>query len=401
MEFCITSKPGLTHRVFSCLLGIVCAGSVLTALADEQPAFSLQGFGTLGAVRTSSDEVQFVRDLSQPYGAGRSWDARVDSVLGVQASWRISPQMDAVVQAVSRYHYDKTFMPEVSWAFLKYEPSPNLSLRAGRLGTEFFILSDSRLVGYSNLAVRPPGDFFWSLPFYSVNGADVALTLPQGDHLLRGKLFYGISDEKIPFVDKQWDLDGSTMVGGYVDYLAGGWQFRASYANLLFKNDIPLEGFLQAFSSIAQQTAAYLTMKNTRTHYYSLGAVYDNGPWQLQLMLNHIRQESQAFESSDSGYVLAGYRIGSVTPYIGYSWVFSKSRESSLNPLAARLTAKTHLDQKTTILGARWDVARNVALKAQWDAIHGAPTSILPYRWEQPGWGGNMDVFSLTMDFVF
>ena len=82
MEFCITSKPGLTHRVFSCLLGIVCAGSVLTALADEQPAFLLQGFGTLGAVRTSSDEVQFVRDLSQPYGAGRTWDARVDSVLG-------------------------------------------------------------------------------------------------------------------------------------------------------------------------------------------------------------------------------------------------------------------------------------------------------------------------------
>ncbi len=401
MNSCMTAKPGLTHRVFSCLLSVLFAGYVLNALADEQPAFSLHGFGTLGAVRTNSDEVEFVRDLSQPYGASRSWDARVDSVLGVQASWRISPQMEAVVQAVSRYHYDKTFTPEISWAYLKYEPSPNLSLRAGRLGTEFFMLSDSRLVGYSYLTVRPPGDFFWSLPFYSINGADVALTLPLGDHLLRGKLFYGISDEKIPFVDKQWDLAGSRMVGGYLDYQAGGWQFRASYANLLFKNDIPIEGLLQAFPSIAQQSAAYLTMNNTRTHYYSLGAVYDSGPWQLQLMLNHVVQGSRAFESSNSGYALAGYRIGPVTPYFGYSWVFSKSHESSLNPLTARLTAKTHLDQKTTILGARWDVARNIALKAQWDGIHGEPTSVLPYRWEQPGWGGSMDVFSLTMDFVF
>ena len=401
MEFCTTSKPGLTHRVFSCLLGIVCAGSVLTALADEQPAFLLQGFGTLGAVRTSSDEVQFVRDLSQPYGAGRTWDARVDSVLGVQANWRISPQVETVVQAVSRYHYDKTFTPEISWAYFKYEPSPNLSLRAGRFGTEFFMLSDSRLVGYSYLTVRPPGDFFWLLPFYSINGADVALTVPLGDHLLRGKLFYGISEEKIPLADKEWDLDGSKMVGGYVDYQAGAWLFRASYANLRFKNDMPFEELLQTFPAIAKQTAAYLTMNNTRTHYYSLGTIYDSGPWQLQLMLNHVAQGSQALESSNSGYVLTGYRIGAVKPYIGYSWTFSKSRENSLNPLAARLTAKTHLDQKTTILGVRWDVARNIALKAQWDGIHGAPTSILPYRWEQPGWGGNMDVFSLTMDFVF
>ena len=84
----------------------------------------------------------------------------------------------------------------------------------------------------------------------------MALTLPLGDHLLRGKLFYVVSDEKVPFVDKQWDLDGSTMAGGYLDYQVGGWQFRASYATLLFKNDIPLEGFLQAFPSIAEQSAA-------------------------------------------------------------------------------------------------------------------------------------------------
>jgi len=57
--------------------------------------------------------------------------------------------------------------------------------------------------------------------------------------------------------------------------------------------------------------------------------------------------------------------------------------------------------QHTTILGARWDVAHNIALKVQWDAVRGDPSSIFPYRREQPDWQGKMDVFSVTMDFVF
>jgi hypothetical protein len=50
----------------------------------------------------------------------------------------------------------------------------------------------------------------------------------------------------------------------------------------------------------------------------------------------------------------------------------------------------------------RWDVARNIALKAQWDGIRGQASSIFPYRQDRRGnWDGKMDIFSLTMDFVF
>ena len=397
------SKPGLIHRVFSCLAGVLLIGLAQNSLAEDEPAFMLQGFGTLGAVRTTSNEVEFVRDLSQPRGVSQNWDARVDSILGVQANWRINPQLEAVVQAVSRYRYDRTFTPELSWAYLKYEPSPNLSLRAGRLGTEFFMMADSRLVGYSFLTVRPPGDFFWSLPFYNIDGADAALTVPVGDHLLRGKVFYGVSNGQIALAQKQWNIDGSVMAGGYVDYQAGAWLFRASYANLYFKHDLPIDDVLQSYlpQPFAAQAIEHLATGNTRSHYYSLGAIYDSGPWQLQLMLNHCDQGSNAFESSDAGYVLAGYRIGSVTPFVGYSWASSEARENTLNPVVATIMADAHVDQKTTIVGARWDLLRNIAFKAQWDGIRGEPTSIFPYRQESAGWSGKMDVFSLTMDFVF
>ena len=86
----------------------------LSAMAQSDSAFSLQGFGTLGVARTTTDNVEFVRDLSQPRGIGKEWSGLVDSVLGLQGSWHLDPQWDVVVQATSRYRYDQTFYPEIA-----------------------------------------------------------------------------------------------------------------------------------------------------------------------------------------------------------------------------------------------------------------------------------------------
>lgn len=392
----------------SCLLlALACISLAPPVLGADSGDFSVHGFGTLGAVRTTSDDVEFVRDITQPRGAQRSWNARTDSVLGLQANWRIRPELEAVVQAVSRYRYDRTFTPEIAWAYLKYDPNPALSLRAGRLGTEFFMLADSRQVGYSYLTVRPPGDYFWYLPFFSVNGADAALTVPLGDDVLRGKLYYGIADGKIPLADKQWKIDGSPLMGAYLEYQSGAWLLRGSYANIRFNSDLPIaDNFYALVPGLlslndARASLAYLETDGTRSHYYSLGLVYDRGPWQFQLMLNSVDQGSRAFENSRAGYLLAGYRIASVTPYIGYSHVDSTRR--SATPLAgvAAVQADSRTQQGTVIVGARWDALTNLAFKVQWDGIRGDRSSLFPYRREQADWNGRMDVFTLTMDFVF
>jgi hypothetical protein len=119
-------------------------------------------------------------------------------------------------------------------------------------------------------------------------------------------------------------------------------------------------------------------------------------------MLNHIEQGTNALENSDGGYALLGYRVGTVTPYLGYSWVRSKVRGNAPSPIANYVMQDSHSDQKTSFVGMRWDVAQNIALKAQWDAIRGEPSSIFPYRRDnRTKWDGSMDVFSLALDFVF
>lgn len=391
-------------------LPLVCvlAGASTHAQAfDDMSALTVHGFGTFGLARSSSDQVEFVRDLSQPGGAGRHWSAKIDSVFGLQANLRLSERIDGVAQAVSRYRHDGSFRPELTWGFLRFDPNPNWSLRAGRLGTEFYMLADSRLVGYSYLTVRPPNDYFGTLPFSHIDGIDGQATMPMAGGLVRGKLFAGVTREKAPLADRLWDLNGSRMTGGYLDYQSGSWQWRAGYSEIQFKHELPIADLLTPLRTAGAGGAAdALSVIGKQSRFYSAGAVYDSGPLRVELMLNRTRQESAIFEHSRAGYLIGGYRLGQVTPFAGYSWAKSSTKHLAtgipiLDSVVADTMADSHLDQHTTFVGARWDFRRNMALKAQLDVIRGSPQSVFPYRWEKAGWNGRTNILSLALDFVF
>jgi predicted porin len=395
-------KPGYI------LLLVTALGTVSAAGAAEQTEdisasgrLSLQGFGTLGIARSDKDGAQYVRDLSQPDGLTTSWSGKIDSMIGLQASYRINDELDGVVQAISRYRYDGSYRPELSWAFLRYDPDSTLSLRVGRLGTEFYMLADSRMVGYSNLTVRPPPDYFGMLVFSNFDGLDISKTVPAGNGLLRGKLFAGRSPEKTAFYnDISWNLSGSLLLGGYLDYLNGPWQVRLSHAQVRFKDEMPTNA-LAGFDAIS--IAPDLSVVDKWSRYDSLGVVYDKGPLQLQLMFSQTKHDTSAFEDTKAGYAIAAYRIGDVTPYLGYSKVKSTPVEfaSSIPSYISSLAGGSHSDQHTVFLGGRWDIQHDLDLKAQVDWIHGSPSSVFLYRPGAPSWDGHMTVFSLALDFIF
>lgn len=380
---------------------------------DAHPTFFIRGFGTLGLARSSSDQAEFVRDLSQPRGIkGGDWSARIDSVLGAQANWQATPEVELVGQIVSRYRYDESRTPEVMWAFAKWEPDTRVALRAGRIGADFMMLADSRLVGYSYLAARPSTDFFGPLFFSHFDGADASLTLPLGKGLVRGKVFAGKTQEKASDVSGIWDTSGSPVRGLILDYSTGSWQFRASAARIRFSNDFPLAPLPDLLRSFgASGAASELSTAGKASRFHSLGVVYDQGPAQVQGMLNEIHHESGLFQNSRGGYLLAGYRVGALTPYAGVSWWKSTSKNlatglpdvpfASLNQTFDSVATASAADQTTYTLGARWDVYPNVALKLQWDAVRGSSRSVFPVRAEQAGWNGRTNVISAVVDFVF
>jgi hypothetical protein len=206
-------------------------------------------------------------------------------------------------------------------------------------------------------------------------------------------------------------------VRGFVfEYQSGPWLFRFNESQIRFSSDInfsPLSDLLRLVGTPETIAAAdALTTKNTTTRFDSVGVVYDQGPLQVQAMLNTIHHEAAAFQNSRAGYLLAGYRTGALTPFAGVSWWRSRFKPYSTglpnaplfdeaNNTFATIMAASAADQMTYTLGTRWDVRRNVALKFQWDAIRGSAASRFPVQQTQAGWNGKTDVLSLALDFVF
>lgn len=405
---------GKQRGVLGLCLGLLLVANALGQEAADAPLLTLRGFGTLGMAKSSSDNAEYVRDLSQPHGLTTDWSGKIDSVLGIQANMPLGKKTEGVVQAISRYRYDGSHNPEISWAFLKHDFSPDLQVRLGRLGTEFYMLADSRLIGYSNLTVRPPPDFFVPLVFSNFDGADISAGSKFMSGLLRGKLFYGRSPETSPFFDTvTWDLRGSRLYGGHVDYFSGPWQFRLGHSVVRFSNtELPLNALAASF--LAPFPAPDITglfpelgTAGKQAAFSSAGLIYDDGPVHFQAMYGRIRHDSKAYHDSWSAFAIGSYRIGEFTPYLGYSTVKSSAETLStpvppfLAPLVDALLAIPHMDRHTVTLGSRWDFYDNLALKAQFDIVRGSPQSVMPFRGSDMEWTGRMRVISLTLDFAF
>ncbi len=401
---------------------LVCLGLTSSALAqqtsDLQPSFSLRGFGTVGLARSTNGQAEVTRDSLQPRGISDDWSGKIDSNIGVQANYMVSETVEAVIQAVSRYNYRDNFSPEVTEAFVRYEPNAYLELRGGRFGTDFFMRGDSRLVGYAQPTVRPNIDYYASHPMTFLDGVNIQLTVPFGDGLVRGEAYFGASQEKIPFPTGYFSLKGAQTLGGNLDYLEGNWQWRAGFTQLRFKHPMapPVgdlrEALINTGVASAQKAADELDLVGRHVRYYTLGAVYENGPLVAQAMLGRLRHDSSVIQGQIAGMFLASYRVGDLTPFAGYSFVRSHAKHlttglpnsgssAALNAMLASIMADSHADQHTVSAGVRWDFQRDAALKFQVDAIRGTPDSIHPVRRETSRWNGKTSVFSIALDFVF
>lgn len=395
---------GLSALVFALL-----TSPTIQAQENVPSPLAIQGFGTVGAVRSTNGNADFVRDLSQPNGSAGRWTLAPDTLLGLQANIRGNDQMEVVAQMVAHHRYDNTFRPELTSGFLKYDPNTDLSFRLGRFGTEFFMLADSRMVGYSYLTVRPPGDYFGALPLNYVDGVFGRWTTKLGSTLVRTEIYSGLARERLPSaMGNVLDLGDSRLNGISLDIQYGPWLIRTSHARLRFHKGITLTPITDLLiANGASAAASALDMSGSVTTYRSAGVIYDDGTWQALLDYNATTYTQVNFENPVSGYVLLGRRIGHFTPFAGYSWTRSSPKQletgaPALNALVAnRLLALSHKDQRTTLLGVRWDFRRNMDLKFQLDIQRGNADSVALVQNSSPAWDGSTKVLSLTYDFVF
>lgn len=390
------------------------------AVADEPtlPDVAISGFGTLGVLRHDGEGVKFRRDISQGSGIGaEQFSLKADSMLGVQVDARLSKQFDVAVQAVSRQNWEGNYRPDIAMAYLKFKPSEDATIRAGRLILESYLQGDSAEIGYANLMVRQPIIFYPR----NVDGMDAEIRRSMGGGVLRIKGAAGWTHGWLMGTGAPYNTAGSKSVGAGVEYTREGWVGRYYMSRMVnhdetdeLKPDALLPTAL-GFAPNGRAIMERLSMKNREFNLRTLALAYDSGP--LQAVVSHSIVASPHWSDWRIFYASAGYRFGQVTPYVSYASQHASRNIiatglpngagfDALNRGAAMAQAGVFSNQIDFALGARYDLILNMAIKLQADHIRYEDSQNIfdPALLAEPAVNRStkgLTLFSVALDFVF
>lgn len=423
------------HGVALAVMGVMLGAQAAAAASWTAPTLAFHGFGTLGAVRSDQDAADLVSNVYlQPNGAGHThrWDFGVDSKLGGQVDADVGNGWSAVLQVVTKHRYDNSWTPEVEWANLKYQLTPALSIRGGRTVSPTFMLSDTANVGYANPWVRGPQELYGLVPITHLDGVDLAWHTALGP---------AVNTFQASFGSNRFDaVDGLDIAGRNAWILSNTLEYsyvtmRIGYlrADLTFDSD-DLEALTDGLTDLGETLATSgfpaagrratalgrrYDVDDTPIEIFSAGLRLTPGNW---LLLAEWARMADAglLPETRAGYLTAGYRLQRLQPYVTWAKLDSETHAPRTVPLgglpaplaAAASTANSGLDavlwaaapsQNSIALGLRWDVLDAAAVKVEYQHVDLENDSAGRFGNVQPDFraGGNADLFSISVDFVF
>jgi hypothetical protein len=408
---------------------LACASAQADFVSADGKA-RLSGFGTLGVSRTSTDDALF-NYPGQGGGVDKQMGLEPDTKLGVQGSYKFTDTLSGTAQVLTKYRANGSYQPEFEWAYAKWQALPSLSLRGGRMGAPFFMISDFRDVGYANTAIRPPLEVYGQVPVSSVDGADVSYQTNLGGTTVTGTLWGGASRNEFASALRSTSQLGTTSVDPVEIRLKkmiglnlqaefdGGYTLRLGHMqSRLTVNSNSINSLIAASGGLRTFVADALLTEDTKATFTGVGASVDRDNIVLATEFTKRRINKGSVADTTGWYVLGGYRFGNFLPYV----VVSKLKVDDVNntvpaQLAASATVRNgvlalqstqYLAQRTTAIGLRWDALRNAAVKVQFDRISKPANSNGLFLVENPVTDTafqqskkNINVISLAVDFVF
>jgi hypothetical protein len=397
------------HLLSIAALAGICG--LASAQTDQGPTWSFSGFGTVGALTTDTDQAQYVI-YGQPSGAKKDVNFNPDTKLGVQLDTRFNPLFSATLQLLSKYNGEGTWRPAVEWGFAKAQVTPGVALRVGRMGAPLFMVSDFRDVNYANTWLRPPQDVYGQVPFSHFDGADALGQTQWGSVTLSAQVYGGKVDSN--FAGSP--VHASNVIGANATAeFDNGLSLRVGSVNSKMSvRNAQVDAFLAVlrttpFTSVADQLDA--TDKVAR--FSGVGIAYDHDDWVASA--EYTQRKNHSFVSSTEGWaVTGGYRVGKFTPYVVVSGLrrtdknvdntipVSNQQLAILHGTVDAILQTQNISQKTLSLGSRWDFARNLAAKFEFEQIKTGSGAIGLFKLAQPGFAGStVNVYSVSLDFVF
>ena len=421
-----TARAGYHAAILACLLagGGAYAQAGTQADADNRtaagPSWHFSGFGTLGVTHADTTQADFTSTILKPEGAGytRSWSPHVDSRLGAQASVNFNKQWSAVVQVTTEQRLDGSYRPQVEWANIKYQITPDLSVRAGRIALPMYLAADYRKIGYAYTFVRMPAEVYNAVPVTHSDGIDLNYRWQAMGIKHRTQLSFGRNDTRL-IGSYRSRARGVSGLSYSAERGAAAMRISALAGRLTVNIAEDLFNAYRQFGPAGIAIADHYATVNKRTTAFSIGATYDPGNWYVTGEAGQMDTRS-LFAKTTSAYASAGYRAGEFTPYLSYARIRAGVQTvveglptmglpPQMADLAGMLNAglNAYLSfipiQSSVGAGVRWDIMSNVAFKLQYDRLKPSDGSRGTLINQQPGFrsGQHVDAASATLDFVF
>ena len=399
---------------------------------DAKPSIlTLSGFGTVGAVQTNTDDGVYTTGF-QRHGATKTSDFGPDTKAGAQVDAKFNADFSATLQVFSKQNAKGSYAPEVEWAFGKLKVTDAFNVRVGRIGAPYFMTSDFRNVGYTNLTVRTPVDVYGLVPIRSFDGADVLYSGSMGDTNISGQFWGGKAstltggsgnDDSIILLKNLYGIN-VTLENGPFTVRVGTSKARLGTDGTGLIPFNTLIGGLNAFSAAPGLSqlgtiASELSINGKFASFTGIGATFDSGNWVASAEAVERTSGTTYVSNATAWYTTFGYRIDKFTPYLSFSGRHIKSATSvapvPVSPLLPPVVQGTvpvliagvngllgDTSEKTSALGVRWDAGKNYDIKAEFQKLtipDGSTGALFQVTGQPPVKSTNL--FSLAVDFVF
>lgn len=408
------------RRSAMCAAALACLLACAHPGARAQAKWTFGGFGTLAAVHSTEKHADYTASPIVPGQAGYSkeWAWDVDSRIGAQLGVQFDKRWSAVVQVVHEKGIDNSFRSRLEWANVKFQVTPELSLRAGRIGLPLFLAADYRKASYALPWLRPPVELYSLMPISTSDGIDASYRWNAAGFKHETQISVGRTSVRM---NREFKGESNNVAGITHNATAGALTLRATVARAMFEVDgaAPFFDAFRSFGPPGQALADRYDIAKRNVRVYGAGFNYDPGNWFLMGEIGRVDTRSMLGDQT-AGYLSGGYRFGTVAPYFTYAHVDANMATrvdglptAGLPPPAAALATVLNDElnrrlrriavQETASVGVRWDFAPNYAFKMQLDRVRphrGSEGTLINV---QPGYrpGRAYGVISAGVDFVF
>lgn len=315
------------------------AGFAVTALAlAVSPAMATElrfdGFASFVAGQALEKDELLV-DPNTGEAAFRGYDEKMsfqaNSLFAIQVRADLQEKLSATAQIIAKGQSD--YEAKFNWAYLAYQLTNEVTVKAGRFRTPLFMYSDFLDVGYAYHWISPPDGVYNLSGFDSSDGVMLEWQTEFSGFVSNATLTGSRTTTDI----QNGTLDSSNGITATWNLNYDWFTFHIAHSEAEVTIDIEqlnlvAEGLAQ-FPGVTQDAIDAMLFESDKGSFDGIGVAIDTGKVFAVAEYTETSSEGAAPDPTKNWYVSGGFRFGKWTTYLTYENAKGDLKEDDLAAL--------------------------------------------------------------------